>query len=273
MSKGSRDADMLYDYLVSGNSQQTIADDFNMTQPEVSDLFRNRYGLNKGNVKWGKGANNYAGKYPDLSYDDICDFVNSGSDDFDNWYSGGDDYYNDDYEDTYDNTDDVEDSDYEELIPNSYSSSASASNNRGTRSENRGSRKVTYVNSDNSNDTWGNIVALAFLILICFVLWLLEGFNSNNLSIWDSFKFIYYSGYLWPSFSLGVVYGLVRFIMSKDLKGVFTNSGIYAWTCVGFIGSGVKCYIDTQVFLPSVMLGVLGLIIGFVGYKLFYVEE
>lgn len=286
MSKGSRDADMLYDYLVSGFSQSKIADDYGMSQPDVSDLFCKRYGLNKGNTKWGKGKNNYSGKFPDLTYDELCDFVNSGSYDFDNWYNGGDDYYDDDYdeEEYYEEEDDTEDNTYETPVNNSYSpvsnssvtsnsgNSHSYSNNNNSQS-NRGQRKVTYVNTNNSNDAWGNIIALGFLALICFVLWLVEGFSSNNVGIWDSLKFIYYSGYLWPSFSLGVIYGIVRFIMSKDLKDVFTCTGLYAWTGVGFVASAIKCYFDTQVFMPSIVLGVIGLIIGFVGYKLFYVEE
>ena len=74
MSRNSIDAEILYDYLVSGMSQSDIADNFDLTQPKVSQIIHS-YGINKGNSQWGKGSRNQAGKFPDLSFDDICDFV------------------------------------------------------------------------------------------------------------------------------------------------------------------------------------------------------
>ena len=263
MSKGSRDADMLYDYLVSGNSQQTIADDFNMTQPEVSDLFRNRYGLNKGNVKWGKGSNNYSGKYSDLSYDDICAFVDSGSRDFDSWYSDLDDYEEDDEVPvesfkTYDGP--------SKPVSRKVSVPVSNSSPR-PRPNNYNNRRNT-----SSGDVWGNIAAIGLLALICFIFWLIEGFSTNNMGLIDCFKFLFEYGYFWASFAFGVIYGVIRGFMSRDIKGLFTSTPLYAWTGLGFVLSGIKCYFDYSIFMPCIVLCVIGIVIWVVSYKLFGME-
>ena len=103
-------ADILYDYLVEGFSQQDIADRYGEEQSEISRIIREEYGLNRGNVKWGKGANNQRGKYSFLTYDDICAFIDSGSMDIDDWRGGNNgqnDYteeYDNGYEDNYDNS-------------------------------------------------------------------------------------------------------------------------------------------------------------------------
>ena len=44
-------ADILYDYLVEGFSQQDIADRYGEEQSEISRIIREEYGLNRGNVK------------------------------------------------------------------------------------------------------------------------------------------------------------------------------------------------------------------------------
>ena len=270
-------ADILYDYLVEGFSQQDIADRYGEEQSEISRIIREEYGLNRGNVKWGKGANNQRGKYSFLTYDDICAFIDSGSMDIDDWLGGNNgqnDYteeYDNGYEDNYDNSYNNYNNNYSDTYNQSYSNN---SQYRGTK------RKVTYVNPDDYDDNGnyrgskgsadGRLVLLGLGVIILFLGWLVSKIGNNGGILGQSIQILWHSDYLWWGVATGGIFGFIKYQSCKSLGEVFTTCGTWAWTGLGYVVGAVLFFLNYGLFLPALMLGLLGVIIFLIGYKLFY---
>ncbi len=291
-------ADILYDYLVEGFSQQDIANNYGITQSEVSKIIRERYGLNKGNKKWGKGSTNQLGQYPDLSYDDICDFIASGSKDLDGWLNGDgydDDGYDDDYDD--DGCDDSCDDDYEDADENynggyqnnTYSGSGSQSNNQSysqpyNQSYNHpqptNRKTVRYVNPDDYDDN-GNyrrsglsIDARVFMLILGVVIfgagWLVSKLGNTTGTFGLYLQILWHSNFLWWGIVTGGIFGFLKYSSCRNLGEVLTTCGTWAWMGAGYVIGGIVFYVKYAYLIPALMLAALGVIIGFIGYKLFY---
>ncbi|MBE7013686.1 MAG: hypothetical protein E7419_00585 [Ruminococcaceae bacterium] len=270
-------ADILYDYLVEGFSQQDIADRYGEEQSEISRIIREEYGLNRGNVKWGKGANNQRGKYSFLTYDDICAFIDSGSMDIDDWLGGNNgqnDYteeYDNGYEDNYDNSYNNYNNNYSDTYNQSYNNN---SQYRGTK------RKVTYVNPDDYDDNGnyrgskgsadGRLVLLGLGVIILFLGWLVSKIGNNGGILGQSIQILWHSDYLWWGVATGGIFGFIKYQSCKSLGEVFTTCGTWAWTGLGYVVGAVLFFLNYGLFLPALMLGLLGAIIFLIGYKLFY---
>lgn len=270
-------ADILYDYLVEGFSQQDIADRYGEEQSEISRIIREEYGLNRGNVKWGKGANNQRGKYSFLTYDDICAFIDSGSMDIDDWLGGNNgqnDYteeYDNGYGDNYDNSYNNYNNNYSDTYNQSYSNN---SQYRGTK------RKVTYVNPDDYDDNGnyrgskgsadGRLVLLGLGVIILFLGWLVSKIGNNGGILGQSIQILWHSDYLWWGVATGGIFGFIKYQSCKSLGEVFTTCGTWAWTGLGYVVGAVLFFLNYGLFLPALMLGILGVIIFLIGYKLFY---
>ncbi len=277
-------ADILYDYLVEGLPQQDIADRYGVNQSEISEIIRETYGLNRGNVKWGKGANNQKGKYSFLSYDDICAFIDSGSMDIDEWLGGNDGYdnyteeYNNEYEDNYDNS--YDNNNYSDTYSNNnysntYNPSYSNNSQYGT-----GKRRVRYVNPDDYDDNGnyrgsrgsmdGRIVLLGLGVVILILGWLVSKLGNNGGILGQSIQILWHSDYLWWGVATGGIFGFIKYQSSRNLGEVFTTCGTWAWTGLGYVIGAVLFFVNYGIFLPALMLGLLGAIIFLIGYKLFY---
>lgn len=270
-------ADILYDYLVEGFSQQDIADRYGEEQSEISRIIREEYGLNRGNVKWGKGANNQRGKYSFLTYDDICAFIDSGSMDIDDWLGGNNgqnDYteeYDNGYEDNYDNSYNNYNNNYSDTYNQSY-------NNNSQYRETK--RKVTYVNPDDYDDNGnyrgskgsadGRLVLLGLGVIILFLGWLVSKIGNNGGILGQSIQILWHSDYLWWGVATGGIFGFIKYQSCKSLGEVFTTCGTWAWTGLGYVVGAVLFFLNYGLFLPALMLGLLGVIIFLIGYKLFY---
>ena len=270
-------ADILYDYLVEGFSQQDIADRYGEEQSEISRIIREEYGLNRGNVKWGKGANNQRGKYSFLTYDDICAFIDSGSMDIDDWLGGNNgqnDYteeYDNGYEDNYDNSYNNYNNNYSDTYNQSYNNN---SQYRGTK------RKVTYVNPDDYDDNGnyrgskgsadGRLVFLGLGVIILFLGWLVSKIGNNGGILGQSIQILWHSDYLWWGVATGGIFGFIKYQSCKSLGEVFATCGTWAWTGLGYVVGAVLFFLNYGLFLPALMLGLLGVIIFLIGYKLFY---
>ncbi len=270
-------ADILYDYLVEGFSQQDIADRYGEEQSEISRIIREEYGLNRGNVKWGKGANNQRGKYSFLTYDDICAFIDSGSMDIDDWLGGNNgqnDYteeYDNGYEDNYDNSYNNYNNNYSDTYNQSYNNN---SQYRGTK------RKVTYVNPDDYDDNGnyrgskgsadGRLVLLGLGVIILFLGWLVSKIGNNGGILGQSIQILWHSDYLWWGVATGGIFGFIKYQSCKSLGEVFATCGTWAWTGLGYVVGAVLFFLNYGLFLPALMLGLLGVIIFLIGYKLFY---
>lgn len=270
-------ADILYDYLVEGFSQQDIADRYEEEQSEISRIIREEYGLNRGNVKWGKGANNQRGKYSFLTYDDICAFIDSGSMDIDDWLGGNNgqnDYteeYDNGYEDNYDNSYNNYNNNYSDTYNQSYNNN---SQYRGTK------RKVTYVNPDDYDDNGnyrgskgsadGRLVLLGLGVIILFLGWLVSKIGNNGGILGQSIQILWHSDYLWWGVATGGIFGFIKYQSCKSLGEVFTTCGTWAWTGLGYVVGAVLFFLNYGLFLPALMLGLLGAVIFLIGYKLFY---
>lgn len=315
-------ADILYDYLVCGDAQQTIADNYGMSQSDVSKLLREEYGINKYNTKWGRGKHNQAGKYPNLSYDDICAFIDSGSMDLDAWLGGSDGgYYEEDYDDGYDDSYDdgyAEDDSYDDGYDadDSYDSNGGGGNggysggnygngggyqapqhgSSGRRvtyvnpddytyegpARSNGGRKVTYVNPDDYDDdgnyrgSGGGMSGSARgLLLILGIIILAAGWGIKKLADSENLfglylKLLWDVGYLWYGFIPGLIYGFFNYLGTRSIGAVLTNHALYTWTGLGYVIAGIVFFVKYTAFFPALILVLLGLIIGFAGYKLFF---
>lgn len=296
-------ADILYDYLVCGESQQDIADNYGISQKEVSDLLRLEYGINKHNTKFGRGKHNQAGKYPNLSYDDICAYIDSGSMDLDAWLAGADGgYYEEDYDDGgYD--DGYDDSGYDDSYDGGYNDGGyddgnggsygnggynggggSYGNGGGYQAPQRGGsgRRVTYVNPDDYDDdgnyrgSGGGMSGSARgLLLILGAVILAVGWGIKKLADSENLfglylKLLWDVGYLWYGFIPGLIYGFFNYLGTRSIGAVLTNHALYTWTGLGYVVAGIVFFVKYTAFFPALILVVLGLVIGFAGYKLFF---
>lgn len=76
--------DIIHSYISLGQSQKDIADKLDIEQPFVSTVLKS-YGINEKNYeKW--GMNTDRGLFPNLTSQDITEFVDSGSKSFYTWY-------------------------------------------------------------------------------------------------------------------------------------------------------------------------------------------
>ena len=254
MANKNLDVDIVYDYLVDGDSQQTIADRYDMNQREISNILTKDYGLNKGNVAWGTGSANQKGQYSHLSYEDISDFVYSGSDDIDDWLANRgrnnsnnyDDYDEDDYDYDYNNENDY---------------NYSHDNNSGT--DNR--RRTVNVNRpsfDFLNIFEGRFGIILFLILIVIGLSVLLELKAI-LSVFPQYLKLLWDGhYVFIMFGLALINMLVRiFVKHETVSEIFDEPPIYYWLGTGFILAGAKLLFDMGFALiwPGALPIVLGL--------------
>ena len=253
MANKNLDVDILYDYLVDGDSQQTIADRYDMNQRDISNILTKDYGLNKGNVAWGTGKNNQKGCYSHLSYDDISDFVNSGSRDIDDWIEnryGNSDDYDDNYDDDYAND---YDADYDDDYDDDYN------NNRRDRN-----RKRTVVNRPSFDlpDFNGRFGTILLLILVVIVLSALAELKAIIKVFPAYLKLLWNGHYVYIMFGLALVHLLVRlFIKHETIGEIFDEPPIYYWLGTGFILAGAKLLFDMGFALiwPGAIPVVLGI--------------
>lgn len=272
-------ADILYDYLVEGLSQQDIADRYGEEQAEISRIIREDYGLNKGNVKWGKGANNQRGKYSFLSYDDICAFIDSGSMDIDDWLGGdgGCDNYTEEYDNQYN---DNYDNNYNNNYSNTYNQSYQNNTYTNTNQYGTSKKRVRYVNPDDYDDNGnyhgskgsmdGRLVLLGLGVIILALGWLVSKIGNNGGILGQSVQILWHSDYLWWGVATGGIFGFLKYQSCKSLGEVFTTCGTWAWTGLGYVVGAVLFFVNYGIFLPALMLGLLGVIIFLIGYKFFY---
>lgn len=247
------DVDIIYDYIVEGRSQNDIADDYCLTQSEISRKLREDYGFNKGNTAWGTGKSNQSGRYSFLNYEDIEDFVDSGSTNIDKWL------------DDRNNQDDYDDNDYEEdnnyQSNNSYNNQSTTNYNRPTQQK----RKVTYVNTNSGLNLSGKekLIGLFLLIIAVVIMSVIEKPS-------EAFEYIMYyvtEGYFLGSFSFAILYGLVGVFIAKiDFRDIIQRPHMFIYLALGFIACGIKYYFDVGYILVSVLaciIGVISLLIGF----------
>ena len=287
-------AEILYSYLVEGESQQSIADRVGIPQSQISQLVREEYGLNKGNRKFGKGNKNQSGRYSDLSYDDICAFIDSGSRDIDAWLSGNDNGYEDDYEEEYEEEYyDEDDSDdyYDDPQPsggqgygnNSYNSNVPQPMNSYSSNQpyvSRSGKKQTYVNVDNYSRTAppsktvidGRIVLLCLGIVILFVGYLVNKLGSSGSVFGNALTILWKSEFLWIGVVAGGFMGCVNYSRTRTISGAICDVSTWSWTGVAYFSAGIVFFVKYGLFLPSLILAALGVVIFFVGLKLFYRE-
>ena len=250
------DVDIIYDYIVEGRSQNDIADDYGLTQSEISRKLREDYGFNKGNTAWGTGKANQSGRYSFLNYEDIEDFVDSGSKNIDRWL---DDRNSQDSYDDYDDNDYEEDNNYQSN--NSYNNQSNTNYNR----PNQQKRKVTYVNTNSGLNLSGKekLIGLFLLIIAVAIMSVIEKPS-------EAFEYIMYyvtEGYLLCSFAFAILYGLVGVFIAKiDFRDIIQRPHMFIYLALGFIACGIKYYFDVGYILVSVLaciIGVISLLIGF----------
>ena len=250
------DVDIIYDYIVEGHSQDDIANDYGFTQSEISKKLREDYGFNKGNTAWGTGKANQSGKYSFLNYEDIEDFVDSGSKNIDRWLDDRDSQ--DDYEDEDYNDYEEDDNNYQPN--NSYNNQSNINYNRQPQQK----RKVTYVNTNSGLNLSGKdkLIGLFLLIIAVAVMSIFE--NTG-----ETFEYIMYyvtEGYLLCSFSFAILYLLVGVFIAKiDFRDIIQRPHIFIYLAIGFIASGVKYYFDVGYILVSVLAGIIGVICLLIG--------
>jgi hypothetical protein len=214
---------------------------------------REDYGFNKGNTAWGTGKSNQSGRYSFLNYEDIEDFVDSGSTNIDKWL------------DDRNNQDDYDDNDYEEdnnyQSNNSYNNQSTTNYNRPTQQK----RKVTYVNTNSGLNLSGKekLIGLFLLIIAVVIMSVIEKPS-------EAFEYIMYyvtEGYFLGSFSFAILYGLVGVFIAKiDFRDIIQRPHMFIYLALGFIACGIKYYFDVGYILVSVLaciIGVISLLIGF----------
>lgn len=240
------DVDIVYDYLVKGLSQTDIADKYDYNQREISNILTKDYGLNKGNKAWGTGKENQRGRYSNLSYDDIYDFVHSGSKDIETWIyeSNNSDY--DDYEDDYD------ESNYE-----------------------KPQKKRISVNvNSNGKSPQVSFVSLIFLAILCFVLWLISRVQTESIYFIEYVKMLFTDGYLLLALGVGAADGVLQMLRYKlSISDILRGYEFYVALCIGFVIAAVKFYIEIGVIIPTIILVVLAVISTFIAYKIKYGDE
>lgn len=267
MSNKNLDVDIVYDYLVEGDSQQTIADRYDMNQRDISNILTKDYGLNKGNVKWGTGSANQKGQYGHLSYDDISDFVRSGSDDIDEWlsnrYGDSDNDYDDDYDD-YDDYGDNEDDDDRKPFDNYNPINRGYGDTRPIHNPNdRRKRTVNTAPSfdllDLFNSRLGGILFLVLLVIVLSVLVevkaIIQVFPQYLKLLWDGY-------YVFIMFGFALINMLIRIFVNHETVGeILDEPRIYYWLGAGFVFAGVKLLFDMEFSLiwPGAIPVVIGL--------------
>lgn len=250
----SVDVDIIYDYIVEGHSQNDIANDYGFSQREISDKLRKDYGFNKGNTAWGTGKANQSGKYSFLNYEDIEDFVDSGSTNIDKWLDDRDSQDNNDYDDSDYN--DYNDSD-------DYSDNINYSSNNYNRPVQQ-KRKVTYVNTNSGLNLSGKekLVGLFLLIIAVTIISVIE--NPS-----EAFEYIMYyvtEGYLLGSFAFAILYGLVGVFIAKiDFRDIIQRPHMFIYLALGFIACGIKYYFDVGYILVSVIACIIGVVSFLIG--------
>ena len=253
----SVDVDIIYDYIVEGHSQNDIANDYGFSQREISDKLRKDYGFNKGNTAWGTGKANQSGKYSFLNYEDIEDFVDSGSKNIDKWLDdrNSQDNYDDDYE-----YNDYDENDYED---NNYQSNSNQSNTNYNRQPQQ-KRKVTYVNTNSGLNLSGKekLIGLFLLIIAVAIMSVIEKPS-------EAFEYIMYyvtEGYLLCSFAFAILYGLVGVFIAKiDFRDIIQRPHMFIYLALGFIACGIKYYFDVGYILVSVLACIIGIICLLIG--------
>ncbi len=299
------DADILYEYLVLGYAQTRIAQEHGITQSEVSKLIR-AYHLNEGNVAYGNGDCNQRGRYSNVSYDTICDFIDSGAYSFDEWLGGGDEYYDDgEYYEADEEYYDGEEAYYEEPDNSGYNESYNSPqqpqyrNGRKVTYVNvdeieddgeplyRNGRKVTYVNPDDYDDD-GNYIGgggagsskgRMMLIIIALIIfggsWLIKKYSDSSVIV-ASLIVLWRTKYLLYGLLPGVIFGLLKYFSCRSLREVLSTCGTWTWTALGLIVSGIAFFAkfsgaDSGAALAAAFVMIIpGALIGFIGYKLFY---
>ena len=246
----SLDVDILYDYLVTGDSQQMIADRYNLTQREISNILTKNYGVNKGNVAWGTGSANQKGKYSNLSYDDICDFVNSGCD-FDEWLDDNDDDFYED-EDYYD---DIEENN--NFDNRRYGDTRPIQDYRPRKKHTGGGYSFSLI--DLLNSRFGGILFLGFIAALLSILVkvkaIIQVFPDYLKLLWDG-------NYVFMMVGLAFVNIFVRAIINHEPIGqIFDEPRVYYWLGAGFVLAGVKLLFDMgfAIIWPGALPIALGL--------------
>lgn len=267
MANKNIDIDIIYDYLVQGDSQQTIADNYGFNQREISNILTKEYGLNKGNTAWGTGRNNQKGRYSHLSYEDIEDFVYSGSNDIDDWlanrYGDSDGRYDDynDYDD-YDSDEDYPDNDNYDNKP-IFNKNPINTGHRDNRPEYRPKRNTNTVSSFDwfnlFDGKFGTILLLGLLVVVLSILvkikTILQMFPSYLKLLWNG-KYVFFM------FGLAFVNLAVRlFVKHETIREILDEPRIYYWLGAGFILAGVKLLFDMgfAVIWPGAIPIALGL--------------
>ena len=247
------DVDIIYDYIVEGRSQNDIADDYGLTQSEISKKLREDYGFNKWNTAWGTGKANQSGRYSFLNYEDIEDFVDSGSKNIDRWLDDRNS------QDNYDDSDeDYEDNDYEDMNSNNYQSNTNY--NGATQQK----RKVTYVNTNSGLNLSGKEKLIGLFLLIIAVA-VMSIFEKPS----ETIEYVMYyvtEGYLLCSFAFAILYLLVGVFIAKiDFRDIVQRPHTFVYLAIGFIASGIKYYFDVGYILVSVIACIIGVICLLIG--------
>jgi hypothetical protein len=252
-----QDVDIIYDYIVEGDSQQSIADTYGLNQKEVSNRLTKDYGFNKGNVAWGTGANNDKGRYSNATREDIEDFIDSGSDDFESWYNNR--YDNDGY-------DDYEDSDYDEDNDYDYGDSI---NDKVVRD--RPVRQIRTSNGLLSGLFNSRFAGTIFLVLLVIGLSILAELKEIVGAFPSYLELLWNGNYVYLMVFPAVIYSLIKILLGRyRLSDIVTEPPVYSYLGLGLIGAGLKLLFDMsfEMLWPGLIPIVLGVGLIVILYKI-----